>query len=272
MWSAVLIAAGLVTGCDDKPSAPLAPTATALKTAKPVTEGAQRFVIDEASGKTSFAMEAPKEKIRGRVDGAMTGEASINLSDLSKSTLNVVVDISGIEIYQRLIGDDGNFKEESKSDMQNDHAREWLEIGESAPEDVRKKNSRAQFVARRLDKASAKDVTKLSGAKRKITATVTGDFLLHGRKSPQTVEVEATFTFDGDQPKSVSIRTTKPFVVSLAQHDVRPRSTFGKLAQKTLEQMAPKVAKDAEVSLEFTAKLTGKAAPPATATPPPAPE
>lgn len=255
VWVAALVGAGLVTGCDDGASVPLAPTATALETAKPAAAGAQRFEIEQASGKTSFAMEAPKEKIRGRVDGAMTGEASINLSDLSKSTLNVTVDIGGIELYQRLADDDGEFSEESKSDMQNAHAREWLEIGESAPEEIRKKNSRAQFVARTLDKVSAKDVTKLTGAERKVTATVTGDFLLHGRKSQQTVEIEAVFTFDGDKATSVSVRTTKAFKVDLAAHDVRPRSAFGKLAKKTLEQMAPKVAKEAEVSLEFVAKV-----------------
>ena len=259
-YGAALLVVAFVAGCDDKPSQPLAPTATALQTAEPAAVGAVRFVIDKASSKADFVMDAPKEKIRGRVPGAMTGEATVDLSDLSKMTLNVDVDISGLELFQRVMGDDGKLEEETKSDLQNEHAREWLEIGESAPDDARKKNSRAQFVARKVDKVSAKDVTKLSGMQRKITGTVTGDFLLHGHKTEQTVDVEVTFSFDGDAPKSVEVRTTQPFRVDLAKHDVRPRTTFGKLAQKSLEQLAPKVAKEAEVSVAFTANLAGDAA------------
>ena len=48
----------------------------------------------------------------------------------------------------------------------------------------------------------------------------------------------------------------------LDEYDVRPRKGFGVLAAKTLDALAPKVAKAAEVTVEFSAKLDDKAAMP----------
>ncbi len=84
---------------------------------------------------------------------------------------------------------------------------------------------------------------------------MTGDFLLHGHKAQKVTELTATFQLEGDKPVSVAIKSVKPFAVSLAEHDVKPRDAFGKLALKTLETLSPKVAKEAMVSLDVTAKL-----------------
>ncbi len=98
-------------------------------------------------------------------------------------------------------------------------------------------------------------MNKLSGAERKITATVEGDLRVHQRKVKKQAKVEATFKYDGDKPVSVTIKTTAPVVVDLDAHDVRPRELFGKLAQKTLSDMGSKVAKEAPIELEISAKL-----------------
>jgi hypothetical protein len=103
---------------------------------------------------------------------------------------------------------------------------------------------------RKIESVSEANVTKMTGAERKVTLKATGDLLLHQRKSEMTVELEAIFKFQGDKPQSVAIMTAKPFGVSLAAHDVHPRESFGKLAQKTLDLLAPKVAKEALVSIE----------------------
>lgn len=253
------LAAPFAAGCEDKPAAPLAPTATALAPAKPAAAAARKLTIDKASSKVEFMMEAPQEKIRGRVSGAMEGDLQVDVTDLSKSTGVLIVDITGIEILQTKADDAGKFGEETKSDLQNQHARTWLEISPDAPEDVRKKNARVEFSVRSIEEVSANDVTKLTGATRKVTLKAKGDFLLHGRKTEKTAELEAVFTFDGDKPVSVAVKTVKPFAVGLTEHDVRPRDKFGSLAQKTLEVLAPKVAKEALVSLDFTAKLAGGA-------------
>lgn len=94
----------------------------------------------------------------------------------------------------------------------------------------------------------------LSGPQRKVTATVTGDFLLHQHKTAKTAKVELTFDMDGDAITGLRVKTVEPFAVGLAEHDVRPREAFGRFAQKTLDVLAPKVAKEALVGVTFEAK------------------
>lgn len=247
-------AAGVGTvACEDKPQ--LAPEATDLKAPEVKVPSAAMLSIDKAGSKVEFMMEAPQEKIRGRVAGAAEGELQIDPTDLSKTTGLITVNIGGIELFQTKAGDDGKFGAEEKSDLQNEHARTWLEISKDTPDDVRAKNEKAQFAIKSISDLSAKDVTKLTGAERKVTLKATGDFLLHQRKTEKTAELEALFKYEGDKPVSVSIKTVKPFGIGLDEHDVRPREAFGKLAQKTLEVLSPKVAKEAMVSLEFTANI-----------------
>ncbi len=57
-----------------------------------------------------------------------------------------------------------------------------------------------------------------------------------------------------DAPTGLTVRSLAPLSIDLDEYDVRPRTGFGKLAAKTLQAMSPKVAKAAEVSLEFSAK------------------
>lgn len=269
-WQPILaltLAAAFAAGCDDEPAVKLAPTATALAPAKPPAAEARKFTIDKASSKVEFMMEAPQEKIRGRVAGASEGQLQIDTTDIAKTTGLLTVDISGIELFQTKASDDGKFGVEEKSDLQNEHARAWLEIGPDAPEDVKKKNSRAEFSIIKIEKASSTNVDKLAGDVRKVTFTAVGEFLLHGRKTTKAADLEATFKYADGKPVSVTVITVKPFPIGLDEHDVKPREAFGKLAAKTLEILAPKVAKEALVSFELTAALGQGSAPVA---PPPA--
>ena len=92
------------------------------------------------------------------------------------------------------------------SELQNKHAREWLETGDDAPADVRKKNQRIEFSIKSVDKVSEKDVTKMTGNDRKVTLTVSGDFLLHGHKTSKTAELEATFHYAGADIASIDVK------------------------------------------------------------------
>jgi polyisoprenoid-binding protein YceI len=161
----LVFAALAAAGCDDKPAANLAPSATALAPAKPAAATAQTFTIDPASSKVDFMMEAPKEKIRGRVAGKGEGSIHVDPSDLTKTTGVIAVDLDGLEIFQTAAEGD-NAGKEVKNDLQNEHARTWLEIGKDAPEADKKKNARVEFSISKIEKASANDVTKMTGADR----------------------------------------------------------------------------------------------------------
>ena len=253
----------VVIGCGDEAPKKLAPSAegSSLAASKPKSQSAKKFAVDPSQSKVEFAMDAPREKIRGRVPSGVTGEIFVDPADLSQTTGNVAVDISLLELFQRKADESDQFGEESKNELQNKHARSWLEIDDTTPADVRTKNSRVEFAIRSIVSVSAKDVTKMTGD-RKVTAVASGDFLLHGRQLSKQVELEITFKFDGDKPVSMTIKSVKPMPIGLAEFDVRPREAFGKLAEKTLELLAPKVAKEAPIMLEIVAVM-GDAPPPA---------
>lgn len=242
--------------CDNKPSAPLAPSATALAPAEKRSESAKTFEIDTAGSKLSFLMTAPIEKIHGEAADSAKGQLFIDPADISKTSGLIQVDLDKLVLYQQKRADEnGEYGERVKSDKQNEHAKTWLEISADAPADQRELNRWVEFRIDKVIETSATDVNKLSGAERKLTATVEGELRLHQRKVRKQAKVEATFKYDGDKPTSVTIKSVAPVVVDLDSHDVRPRELFGKLAQKTLSDMGQKVAKEAPIELQITAKL-----------------
>lgn len=255
--AAVLLLAA--SGCAQETKSESATSTAAAVAAPPAppkapSMDAKKFTIESAGSKVDFLMEAPQEKIAGHVPGTTTGDLQVDFMDLTKSTGSLVVDISGIEIFQTKADKDGKFGAETKVEAQNKHARTWLEISDDAPAAERKQNALVKLTIRSIEAAGEKNLTKLTGAERKVALKVTGDFTLHGKTVQKVADVEATFKMDGDKPVSVAIKTTKPFAVGLADHDVKPRDAFGKLAAKTLEVLSPKVNKEALVSLDFTAK------------------
>lgn len=253
----LILAAGFsiaLGGCDEKPSAPLAPSASALAPVLPPASGTAAFKVEPASSKVSFNMDSELEKIFGRAPGGLEGEFFIDLKDVSKSTGLVKVDLDKLSIYQQTRkGADQAFGEETKNEKQNKDMRNWFEIEADAPADAREKNRWAEFKVDSVSEPSAKDVTALSGAERKVTLTVSGDFRLHQRVSKRSVKLSILFKFAGDKPQSIHVTTLEPFSVGLEEHDVRPRTAFATLADKTLDALGAKVAKVAKVSLEFDA-------------------
>lgn len=249
------IIAVMCVGCgEDKPAAPIAPSASALAPAKPASVGAKKFEVDKASSKVDFLMDAPKEKIRGKMHASMTGDLQIDLDDVTKTTGVLSVDVGTIEVFQTKADDKGTFGNEVKDEHQNQHVKNWLEISPETKEDARKANSVSQFSIKSIEVTGEKNIGKMTGAERKVALKAKGEYLLHGHKTEKLVELTATFTFEGDKPIKVHIKTDKPFGVVLAEHDVKPRDAIGKLLAKGLDALAPKVAKDAMVTLDFAAQ------------------
>ncbi len=232
---------------------PLAEKQAEIESVAKKTPEARTFVVHNPESQVGFAMQAPFEKQEGEVPpNAVSGEIEVDPSDLTKSTGLVNVDISNLVIYQQRATDEGAYGEREKSDLQNEHMRVWLEIGEDAPASDADKNKLVQFALENVEDVSPPDITAVSGAERKVTFTAVGEFRLHQRVAKKRVVLEALFHYDGDVPTSVDIRTVEPLKVELAEHDVRPRKGFGQLAEKTLDMMAPKVGKEAEVSIPLT--------------------
>lgn len=253
-----LVLAGCWLGaaaCRDHRAEDLAPAASALAPAKSANEKSLAFVCDPSSSQVRFAMEAPVEKIFGEAPGSVDGELFVSVEDLGKSSALLRVDLEKLSLFQRKRGDQGEFSEKRKNELQNQHARTWLEIADDAPEDVRKANRFAEFRVDHLDQASTANLASLSGAERIITATAVGEFRVHGHSKEKRVKVELHFAYAGDKPRSLRVRTLEPLTIGLEEYDVRPREAFGKLAQKTLDALGSKVTKTVPIEAELTARV-----------------
>jgi hypothetical protein len=249
--------------CEEKAAPPLAPVASAALAA-PVPAGANALKLAVVSSGSSvrFLMDSPLEKIDGDAPGSVSGVMSVDLSDLAISTALVKVDLDKLTLYQQKRADSsGAYGERKKSDLQNEHARDWLQI---VPRDGEVTEAQAaqhkivEFRIERLSDLSATNVRELKGPERKVTATATGDFRLHGRQAKKSAKIELTFAFAGDKFESVRVKSLEPVPVKLAEFEVHPRDAAGKFVQSITEtvsgKLKGKVQNEAPVSFEFTAK------------------
>lgn len=238
-----------LAGCgDDKPT-PTSSSATSLTAAAaPESKTLARLTIDP-SGSATFDMKAPLENIRGTVKG-FGGELEVELADLTKSRGKITIDLTTLETR--------TFGEDEKDQKQTEHARTWLEVGPKTADDKKQKNRLAEFAIREIASPSTANVMTMSGDSRSVTMTAKGDFLLHGRSVTLTLDLACAFQFDGSTLKSVSVKSVKPALVSLKAHDVQARDDAGEVViAKTLELFGKKVADDASVTFEVTARPKG---------------
>jgi len=261
------LALGLAVACSkEKPAEQnLAPTASALEAAAPQAASAAPFAVDTASSSFKFLMDSPLEKIDGDAPHSISGELFIDPANLAGSTALVKADLKQLTLYQQKRGDDKQaYGERAKSDLQNEHARGWLELdakdGEVTPAQA-EMNRFAELKINELEGLSATDVTKLSGPERKVTATALGEFRLHGRKANESAKVELNFKYAGDKLESVEVKTLEPFKIQLEQFEIHPRDAAGKLVKKLSDALSSnlkgKVAADAPVNVSFVAKPKG---------------
>jgi hypothetical protein len=249
-----------LTGCNDKPKVELAPVASALQAA-PAGATATQFSVDSPSSKVTFLMDSPLEKIDGDASGGLQGELFVDLADIAKSTALVKVDLQKLVLYQqKRDGDKAEYGQRAKSDLQNTHARNWLQIvareGDVTPEQA-EANRWVEFKIEKLDAASLTNVAGASGAERTLTATASGDFRLHGRKQAKSARLQITVNYQGDKPQSIHVKTIEPLKIGLEEFEVNPRDDAGKFVKSVTEALSSnlkgKVAQEAPVVLDFTA-------------------
>jgi YceI-like protein len=258
-----LLVGALAFGCAKKEApAELAPVSSAsLEAPKAVTAAGATLVVDAPSSSVKFLMDSPLEKIDGDAPGAASGELSVELDDLAKSSGLVKVDLDKLSLYQqKRPSGNGAYEERTKNPLQNKHARDWLELvpheGEVTAEQVAQ-NRTAEFRIEKLT-PSAQGPSALAGAERKITADVAGTLRLHGRQLPMTTKVELTFRYEGDKLVSLGVKNTEPFAIDLEKFEIHPRDGAGKLVKSITETIATtlkgKVKSEAPVFVELTAK------------------
>jgi hypothetical protein len=251
-----------LAGCKDKePPKDLAPTASALEAPKPASPTGVALAIDSSKSSVTFLMDSPLEKIDGDAPGSASGEISLDLDDLGKSTALVKIDLDKLVLYQQRRPDEANeYGERKKNERQNEHARDWLQIvpheGEVSAEQAAM-NRIAEFRIDKIETATP-NVRAQSGPERKVAATVSGDLRLHGRKARQTAKLELTFRFAGEKFESLDVKTTSPLAVNLDEYEINPRDGAGKFVKTITDAVSGshkgKLQKEAPVTLSFSAR------------------
>jgi len=199
---------------------------------------------------------APLETTRAQLSG-VRGMLDVDLADPAKTVGTIEADLSGIR--------SSSFTDPEKNDTQTEHMRNWFEIGEDVSPAMREKNQWTKFTIKRISKvepasfAKAPTFTDGVGTGRRFRITAEGDFLAHGVSKPKTVELEAVI-YDlkdsapyKDVQRILMLRTAKPFVVSLKEHDVKPRDTTGKFLSGALKVVGLKLSDEAQVTLDLRA-------------------
>lgn len=264
MWTtaALALVATSLVACEEKAvPAKLAPVASApLAAAASPAHGATKLVIASSGSSVTFLMDSPLEKIDGDAPSSVSGELFVDLTNLEKSTGLVKVDLDKLTLYQQKRADEsGSYGERKKSELQNEHARDWLQLTPREGEVTEAEAARNRFVEFRIERlgdVSATNVLSLPGPERTVTATAHGDFRLHGRQAKKSAKVKLVFGFDGNDLKSLRVKSVEPVPVALAEFEVHPRDAAGKFVQSVTDVIAGKlkgkVSSEAPVSFEFT--------------------
>ncbi len=249
-------ALGALAGCSKKDDAaeatPLAARATTLETSKAASAKTTTFTID-AMSKTTIDMPAPKEHIKAKTTAA-AGSIEVDLANLANTRGEVKVDLTTLSTF--------TFGDKSKDEAQTEHARTWLEA--VVDDKVKEENRYTVFAIRSIDGVDQPDASKIAPKRegdediRTAMLTAHGDFLLHGRKSMKDAKLVARLHYPAGAPAdaiptSIEIKTAAPLRIVLAEHEVKPRDTFGKVAQGSFHLLGTKVAESADVSIDLHA-------------------
>jgi len=232
------VALAMTAACSkDRPASEQARAVPSAASA--ASAGQKRFEI--ANGTATFLIDAPLEKIKGR-STKLRGTLDIDPTNLKASKGQVDVDLDDLRTE--------TFQDDEKNKAQTGHSKNWMEIGPDVDPKRREENRWARFTIKSIDQASV--IKAAEGTP--IAVKVTGDMWIHGVSAPKTVAASVTFAGPADAPTSVHVVTTAPLVVSLKEHDVKPRDLAGKFLSGALEKIGQKIDDSVQISLDLTAK------------------
>ncbi len=249
----------LLLACDKSSSSgsvELAPSASALAPSVAAPASMALKLKVDPKGHTEIDMPGPNEHIKAETSASM-GNIDLDLMNIPATRGEIKVDLQSLTLK--------TFDDAKKNKDQTEHAQTWLEAAPKLKTEIVEPNRYAVFAIRSVDNASIVDLTKAPLApgkdgkmEKKLTATVKGEFLVHGRKKDKAVDVDITFVYPAgakpaDKPESMVIKAKAPLVVTLDEHDIKPRDNVGSIAKEAFKLLGTKVADTASVTFEFTA-------------------
>jgi polyisoprenoid-binding protein YceI len=226
-------------------SSPAAPPKGSMEMATPPpAAGHSRMTF--SSGKGTFLIDAPLEKIKGRSEET-DGVLDVDVNDLGKTRGELGFRMASLKTE--------TFGDKDKDESQTEHARNWMEVGHDSSPEKRKQFEWAKFVIKSLEATPAKlaEVPEANGV-RTLKVKATGEFTLHGVSSSKTVPVTVTFKGPADAPTEVMLKSDEALSISLKEHGVMPRDKVGSFLNGALERIGKKIDDKVQVMFEATAK------------------
>ncbi len=247
----------LLLACDKSSSGGgLGASASALASSAALPASMAVKLTVDPKGHTDIDMPGPAQHIKATTSGSQ-GNIDLDLMNIPATRGEIKVDLQSLDLK--------TFDDAKKNTVQTEDAKTWLEASPKLKPELVAANRYAVFAIRGVDNASIVDLTKgpLAPGKdgkmeKKLTATVKGELLVHGRKKDKAVDVEITFVYlatakPADKPESVVIKSRTPFVVTLDEHEIKPRDNFGAITKEAFQLLGTKVADTASVNFEFVA-------------------
>lgn len=258
LWHLPILCVALAacSGDVDRVEAPV--TSVTIPSASPSASAAvdpqadRRRFIDlpvTRSSVVSFEMVAPMEKQRARFTGdALKGIIYLDTSGISWSQGDVSVDLGRLVLERSAKTDpEGDYGPWEEHPKQNQHAKEWLEIGLEAEPGKAELNRHALLKVHVAVDHEIRDTKAIYEANAHVFGTLT----IHRHTEPVTIAGTLEVVYSRRAPV-VHFRTTAPFQVDLAKFDIVPRDALGVVLEKGLEALGAKVAKTADVSVDVT--------------------
>ena len=201
-----------------------------------------RYTVEQAS--VDLELRAKRGQFKGKL-GRVEGTIDVDPIHLERTRARLTADLESLSLEAG--------GEEDTALLSR--AFDWLEIGDLRAGADRARNRYAVLNIRALEQPTRAD--EVRGQRRTARGIAQGDLTLHHFRVPLTLELDIEFrAVDGRVADALVIRTRRPFVVSLAAHDILPRDARGRLISSPFSALGPEVVRDARVTAELRARAT----------------
>ncbi len=247
------------------PAAPsAAPSSTAAEEAPPEEPRPLRTYRIQPGSMMQVTLPAKEAKPTGTFR-IVRGQVELDLLELRRSRGIIEIDLGSVLMQ----GDNERQERERTS-----RARDWLNLGASRPDAELERSRFARFVVsgieelsheaphlgRRLPPLAPESPASDSpgGERRRVTAKVTGALEVNGFRVQRSAAVQLDFHYDvpatpGLPPSEIQLSSRAPVSIPLADHEIQPRDTHGRLVSADLELMGRLVGRSARVAFQLVA-------------------
>jgi hypothetical protein len=246
---------------EDARPAPTAPWAAQPPSSQAGTKSPSRVTYRVDTGSEIRVQLPAKEAKPSGVFRSMQGSLDVDLHDLTSTRGALVIDLASLVM-------EGNGAAAENDSTQR--AKNWLNLGDSRSEAELTRARTARFTLTSITSASApaahqgrriplpEDSESTAIERRRVSLTALGQLEVNGLRTTREARLDVDFDYanaaTGElRPLRISVRTTRPIPVPLAEHAIEPRDTQGRLVASDLALLGRVVGTTAQIEVHLLA-------------------